>query len=870
MKQFTNFEIMNKNLATVLKLPQQFLLLTLEPIKKNMINLTMTSNKPTYEELEKEIKILQDKLEKQKVIESNMQVVENLAKIGHWDWDYEKGILSWSDEIFNIFGVDKETFVVSAQNFESTIHPDDIDFFMKELEIALNANNDISIIHRIIKPNGIISTVHERATIIRKNNKPIRLIGTIQDITEQKNIENKIIQSKEEAELYNERLESLLRVSQFPTNSIQELLDFSLSEVINLTESKIGYIYFYNETTKQFTLNTWSKEVMPNCSVVNPQSVYDLDKTGCWGEAVRQRKPIILNDYQSENPIKKGTPEGHIKLTKFLTIPVIFDDKIVAVAGVANKETNYNNSDVRQLTLLMDNVWKISDRIQLISKLKTAVEKAEESEHKFRSYIENAPDGIIVIQNEGKYLEVNPELCKMFGYTKEEFLNNNYKIPIIAEEEYSKARKSVEKILIEGKNVDEFRFVRKNKTFFYGLMSSVRISNNHTLTFIKNIDNIKNTQQDLIIAKEKAEESDRLKSAFLQNMSHEVRTPLNAIVGFSQLITKSNQTPEKIIKFSEMISEGSEKLIGVITDVIEISQIQSKITKPKLTEFDIISFLNAITNNFKNKAIEKNIDLKIKIDVNFPEYFIQSDKEKLNRIFFHLIDNAIKFTTHGIVNIVCELENENIKFAITDTGIGISEEMQKIIFEPFRQVETGICRNFGGNGLGLSLVKAYTELLNGSISLKSEINKGTTFYISIPTNKVSLQIPEILTDDKKYKVNTILIVEDEYSNYQYLLALLEETKLEILYAENGKKAVDMCRANAKIDLILMDIKMPIMDGHTSAKLIKGFRSDIPIIAQTAYALESERETFIGIFDDYITKPISEELLNQKLFKYIGK
>jgi len=458
-----------------------------------MINLTMTSNKPTYEELEKEIKILQDKLEKQKVIESNMQVVENLAKIGHWDWDYEKGILSWSDEIFNIFGVDKETFVVSAQNFESTIHPDDIDFFMKELEIALNANNDISIIHRIIKPNGIISTVHERATIIRKNNKPIRLIGTIQDITEQKNIENKIIQSKEEAELYNERLESLLRVSQFPTNSIQELLDFSLSEVINLTESKIGYIYFYNETTKQFTLNTWSKEVMPNCSVVNPQSVYDLDKTGCWGEAVRQRKPIILNDYQSENPIKKGTPEGHIKLTKFLTIPVIFDDKIVAVAGVANKETNYNNSDVRQLTLLMDNVWKISDRIQLISKLKTAVEKAEESEHKFRSYIENAPDGIIVIQNEGKYLEVNPELCKMFGYTKEEFLNNNYKIPIIAEEEYSKARKSVEKILIEGKNVDEFRFVRKNKTFFYGLMSSVRISNNHTLTFIKNIDNIKNT-----------------------------------------------------------------------------------------------------------------------------------------------------------------------------------------------------------------------------------------------------------------------------------------------------------------------------------------------------------------------------------------
>ncbi len=319
-----------------------------------------------------------------------------------------------------------------------------------------------------------------------------------------------------------------------------------------------------------------------------------------------------------------------------------------------------------------------------------------------------------------------------------------------------------------------------------------------------------------------------------------------------------------------MIVENCAKLIEIITDIIEISQIQSKITKPKLSEFDINAFLNTLINKFKGNAAEKNIELHFIINIPFHEYLIQSDEELLHRIFFHLLDNAIKFTPQGYVSVTCELKNENINFIITDTGIGISADMQKLIFEPFRQVETGITRDFGGNGLGLTLAKAYTELLHGSISLQSEINKGTTFYISIPSNRAFLQTNTIVPDIKKYSVHTVLIVEDEHSNYLYLLALLEETQLNILYASNGKQAVDICRANAAIDLILMDIKMPILDGHTAAKLIKGFRPDIPIIAQTAYVLESERKEFIGIFDDYITKPIIEEQFHQKLKDYIEK
>jgi len=183
---------------------------------------------------------------------------------------------------------------------------------------------------------------------------------------------------KDEIEFNNARLESLLKISQYSTSSIQDLLDYALNEAIKLTGSKIGYIYFYEEKTKQFILNTWSKEVMNECRVQNPETVYDLDKTGCWGEAVRQRKPIIINDYEAENHLKKGLPEGHVTLKTFMTVPIFVGTSIVAVAGLANKQNGYDNADTVQLTLLMDSVWKIAHRIYMEIDLRNANDKLKE------------------------------------------------------------------------------------------------------------------------------------------------------------------------------------------------------------------------------------------------------------------------------------------------------------------------------------------------------------------------------------------------------------------------------------------------------------------------------------------------------------
>ncbi len=187
------------------------------------------------------------------------------------------------------------------------------------------------------------------------------------------------------------RLESFLKISQYRADSTQELLDFALEEAIALTNSKIGYVYFYDETKKEFILNTWSKEVMNQCTIAEPQTLYHLDKTGIWGEAVRQGTPIILNDFQATHPLKKGYPDGHAPLYKYLTVPVFSDDRIVGVVGVANKETDYNPSDVRQLTLLMDSVWKIFER-------KRTEEALRESEQRYRSLFESMDEGFALCE----------------------------------------------------------------------------------------------------------------------------------------------------------------------------------------------------------------------------------------------------------------------------------------------------------------------------------------------------------------------------------------------------------------------------------------------------------------------------------------
>jgi len=442
-----------------------------------------------------------------------------------------------------------------------------------------------------------------------------------------------------------------------------------------------------------------------------------------------------------------------------------------------------------------------------------------------------------------------------YEYTMENMRNHLMGITDIYEVEYR----------IKAKNGNWIWFYDKGKV-------TKRDENKKPLLIVGIVNDItdkKNATQLLVKAKEKAEESDLLKTNFLNNISHEIRTPLNAIAGFSGIIANLNQKSEKLTKYSQIISSNSNKLIDKITDIIEISQIYSKQSDVKKKTINAIQFLNEIFSFYQAEIIDKHLEFITDIQPSFTKLYIITDVDKLEKIIKHLLDNAVKYTPQGCIKATIIFSDDFIEIIISDTGIGIAEDMKELVFKPFRQVESGANRQYGGTGLGLAIVRNYVQMLNGSISMVSEPNKGTSFDVKIPIEKTNIIPTKTQSNHSIKNTLTILIAEDEYDNYAYLAEILQDFCSTIFYAQDGQKAIEICKSHPELDLVLMDIKMPIMDGYTATKRIKEFRTDLPIIAQSAYITTKDSELFAESgFDNFISKPIKKELLLEMINVYV--
>lgn len=378
---------------------------------------------------------------------------------------------------------------------------------------------------------------------------------------------------------------------------------------------------------------------------------------------------------------------------------------------------------------------------------------------------------------------------------------------------------------------------------------------------------------ELLKAKEKAEESDQLKSAFLANMSHEIRTPMNGILGFADLLKEPKLKGEEMQKYIGIIEKSGARMLNIINNIIDIAKIESGQMEVFDNPINIYEQCDYIYHFFLPEATAKNIELRLHIDLSRTDATIITDKEKLLAILINLIKNAIKYTKKGSIEIGVTKKDNTLNFSVKDTGIGIPSNRKAAIFERFIQADIHNTSAYEGAGLGLSISRAFVELLGGKIELKSKENAGSEFHFFIPyqrdTNSPIQHIKTIPQEgislhNKNLKV---LVVEDDETSKTLIYEMINHHCKEIHYANSGIEAIEMVRNNQDLDLVLMDIQLPEMNGYTATRQIRKFNKDITIIAQTAYALTGDYEKAIDSgCQDYISKPINKEIL----FKLINK
>jgi len=376
-------------------------------------------------------------------------------------------------------------------------------------------------------------------------------------------------------------------------------------------------------------------------------------------------------------------------------------------------------------------------------------------------------------------------------------------------------------------------------------------------------------------AKEIAEQADRLKSAFLNNLSHEIRTPMNAILGFSTFIGDPDITPEERDEFAGHIATGCTNLLGIIDSIVDLSVIESETIEPNLTECRINKFLEAIRDEFteKEKHQMDNLLFRLSAAKKEDQFTILIDQARTKKVLNNLLKNALKFTESGFIEFGYTLDTPGfIELFVRDSGTGIPNDKIHLIFDKFIKLEEFHTKKYSGTGVGLTITKKLVEFLDGTIRVKSTVGEGSEFTVSLPltlSESVLEKIP--LPADKKegeainWSNRRVLVAEDVESNYMLIEHLLKKTNIDVLWAKNGKEAVDMCSNGKTIDLILMDIQMPVMDGYTAVELILKMGKGIPIVAQTAYALSHDEEQILDAgFSDLLTKPIQGTELIEKI------
>ncbi|MCB1171978.1 MAG: response regulator [Leptospiraceae bacterium] len=681
-------------------------------------------------------------------------------------------------------------------------------------------------------------------------------VGIVQDIT-------------------TERLHQRARQAQFDIANYanQHTLNATLIKALDLAEeltrSTIGFFHFLEDDQETLSLQAWSTNTTATmCTADGSDSHYPVSRAGVWVDCIHQRKAVIHNDYQSL-PHKKGLPEGHAPIIRELVVPIFRQDKIVAILGVGNKPDYYDEKDVKILEDLANMAWESIAR-----------RRAEAEKMAIATMVEQSTAAVIRMDMHGTITYTNPYTLQLFGCEARDVLFRDYG-SLLEPAHRAENRSQIQSVMDSGKDHNCQMLHRKfDGSSFRGqvrlmpLLDSDRSVYGYTCVLIDTSREME-YQAELEMARSKAESANKAKTEFLAQMSHEIRTPMNAILGMTDLALQSTSA-DQIREYLGIVRESGEHLMQLISDILDISKIERGQMMLDSRKFNLARLLEHISRLYSYTAERKGLVFQSSITPEASNIF-KGDEMRLRQILINLLGNAIKFTDTGVVRLIVSRDAQACRtpdrvpflFEVHDTGCGIPDDQQSLIFQKFQQGDNTSGDRNSGSGLGLSIVKEIVTLMEGQIKLESEPGQGSRFEVRLCLERYDLSLEEGTSDSDPAQLEhlaafdqrlKILIVEDNPINLQIASKVLEKHGHDIASAMNGEEALQALRQSV-YDLVIMDIEMPVMNGLAATRHIRagdaGERNRlIPIIAMTAHAvIDIQREAIQAGMNDYITKPI---------------
>lgn len=812
-------------------------------IKLKLLNEELTSQNEEYkslneeylavnEELQETNKALGNAYQELKKREELYKRLNESSPIGILLFDKEGNILEVNNAIINILGSPSKeaTKKINVLKFQPLIDAGFVDDYLKCISTSQNINNKK---YYITNWGKKIFVEYSFTPIYDEQKNVIAILSNVMDKTAHNLAELSLIESEKKYRLIADNHSDMVWTRTmnleltYVSPSVKKILGYTPDEY---KETPLNKLYNEKSYNKMVTLLRTELEKYKNNKL--DVSTYNVLFEA---EAIKKNNEIVT-----------------VEISAALTLDD--DKKVIGLHGVTRD----------------------------ITKRKIAEISLRESEEKFRFAFYNSPDAINISNIEtGALIDFNKGFENLTGWTKEEALGKNA-VELKVWRNIEDRRRFVEMIRKEGKIENlEVELKQKGGRIITCIISASIVNLNnvpHIIAITKNITERKLTEKALMTAKEKAIEADRLKTSFLANMSHELRTPMNSIVGFANLLTKPNLTVHKKELYIKQINRSSDNLLHLIDEIIDLSKIESNLLSIEYQVCNLRDVFNELFLYFNEEKKSGNLQ-ELKFRISFPDekeiYYLNTDQYRLKQILFNLLNNAFKFTISGEINFGFKLSDaNNLLFYVKDTGSGIPADKTKTVFDRFVHSDPENKSLQKGTGLGLTISKKIIELMGGKIWVESVENKGSTFYFTLPYSKIdpakivstiSAQTENIV----KWGHHTILVAEDDDMNFMFLEEMFSETEINLLRAKTGEEALTSIRKNPKIELILMDIQMPEMNGLEATEKIRLINQDIPIIAQTAYAMPSEKEKSIKSgCTDYITKPIMPDMLIGTLKKYL--